>query len=479
MISKDIDKNKERLLEEFNNTSDLVAYEFETNSNLKILISYLNGFIDKNILDRDVIKPIITELKNYKDLKKVIFASGMEELRTYEDVAKQIVSGNLILFIQGCKECFSIDLRHWEKRPIEEADSEAVIRGPKEGFIEDISTNKMLLRRKIRNKNLVFEDYILGEQTETKISISYIQNITNEDVLNEVRKRVQDINTDSILESGYIEEFIEDSPSSIISTIGNTQKPDIVAGKILEGRVAIFCDGTPHVLIIPHLFIENIQVSEDYYSRPYIATFLRGLRIFALLLGILLPGLYVALQTFHQEMIPTVLLITMAGAREGVPLPSVLEALLMTIMLELIKESGLRLPKAVGSAVSIVGALVLGQAAVEGGIVSAPMVIVIAITAIAEFAVPALAEVMILYRLFLIILGGFMGLYGITCGLVIIIIEAISLDPFGIPYGYPIAPSDKTGLRDFIIRFPLWSMKKRPNLLGKGNKIRQRNVRKK
>ncbi|MBU5292683.1 spore germination protein [Anaerosalibacter bizertensis] len=479
MISKDIDKNKERLLEEFNNTSDLVAYEFETNSNLKILISYLNGFIDKNILDRDVIKPIITELKNYKDLKKVIFASGMEELRTYEDVAKQIVSGNLILFIQGCKECFSIDLRHWEKRSIEEADSEAVIRGPKEGFIEDISTNKMLLRRKIRNKNLVFEDYILGEQTETKISISYIQNITNEDVLNEVRKRVQDINTDSILESGYIEEFIEDSPSSIISTIGNTQKPDIVAGKILEGRVAIFCDGTPHVLIIPHLFIENIQVSEDYYSRPYIATFLRGLRIFALLLGILLPGLYVALQTFHQEMIPTVLLITMAGAREGVPLPSVLEALLMTIMLELIKESGLRLPKAVGSAVSIVGALVLGQAAVEGGIVSAPMVIVIAITAIAEFAVPALTEVMILYRLFLIVLGGFMGLYGITCGLVVIIIGAVSLDPFGIPYGYPIAPLDKTGLKDFIIRFPLWSMKKRPNLLGKGNKIRQRNVRKK
>ena len=336
----------------------------------------------------------------------------------------------------------------------------------------------MLLRRKIRNSNLVFEDYTLGEQTETGISIAYIQHIVNDDILNKVKRRIQDINTDSILESGYIEQFIEDS-SSILPTIGNTQKPDIVAGKILEGRVAIFCDGTPHVLIIPHLFIENIQVSEDYYSRPYIATFLRGLRIFALLLGILLPGLYVALQTFHQEMIPTVLLITMAGAREGVPLPSVLEALLMTIMLELIKESGLRLPKAVGSAVSIVGALVLGQAAVEGGIVSAPMVIVIAITAIAEFAVPALAEVMILYRLFLIILGGFMGLYGITCGLVIIIIEAISLDPFGIPYGYPIAPSDKTGLRDFIIRFPLWSMKKRPNLLGKGNKIRQRNVRKK
>ncbi|HHV26809.1 spore germination protein [Anaerosalibacter bizertensis] len=479
MISKDIYKNREMLLEEFNNTSDLIVYEFETNSNLKILMSYLDGFIDKNILDRDVMKPIITDLKNYSDLKKIIFVSDIKELETQEDVVKQIVSGNLLLFIQGCKQCFSLDLKHWEKRAIEEADSEAVVRGPKESFIEDISTNKMLLRRKIRNSNLVFEDYTLGEQTETGISIAYIQHIVNDDILNKVKRRIQDINTDSILESGYIEQFIEDSSSSILPTIGNTQKPDIVAGKILEGRVAIFCDGTPHVLIIPHLFIENIQVSEDYYSRPYIATFLRMLRTLALLLGIVLPGLYVALQTFHQEMIPTVLIITMAGAREGVPLPSVLEALLMTIMLELIKESGVRLPKAVGSAVSIVGALVLGQAAVEAGIVSAPMVIVIAITAIAEFAVPALTEVMILYRLFLIILGGFMGLYGITCGLVIIIIEAISLDPFGIPYGYPIAPSDKTGLRDFIIRFPLWSMKKRPNLLGKGNKIRQRNVRKK
>lgn len=479
MISKNIDKNKERLLEEFNNTSDLVIYEFETNSNLKIIISYLEGFIDKNTLDRDVLKPVITRLESCNDLKKIIFVSGIKEINTFEEIIEEIVSGNLVLFTQGCKQCFVIDLKHWDKRPIEEADSEAVVRGPKEGFIEDISTNKMLLRRKIRNPNLVFENYILGEQTETEISIAYIKNIVNEDVLDKVKKRVQDINTDSILESGYIESYIEDSPYNIVSTIGNTQKPDIVAGKILEGRVAIFCDGTPHALIIPRLFIENIQVSEDYYSRTYIATFLRMLRFFALFLGILLPGLYVALQTFHQEMIPTVLLITMAGAREGVPLPSVLEALLMTIMLELIKESGVRLPKAVGSAVSIVGALVLGQAAVEGGIVSAPMVIVIAITAIAEFAVPALTEVMILYRLFLIVLGGFMGLYGITCGLVVIIIGAVSLDPFGIPYGYPIAPSDKTGLKDFIIRFPLWSMKKRPGYLVKKNRIRQRNVRKK
>ena len=249
------------------------------------------------------------------------------------------------------------------------------------------------------------------------------------------------------MESGYIEQLIEANPSSLISTIGNTQKPDVVAGKILEGRVAVFCDGTPHVLTMPKLFVEDIQASEDYYTRPFYATFLRWLRIFSLFLSLVLPGLYVALQTFHQEMIPTVLLITMAGAREGVPFPAAIEAFLMTLMLDLIKESGTRLPKAVGSAVSIVGALVLGQAAVEAGIVSAPMVIIVAATAIAEFAVPALSESIIIYRFILILLGGFMGLYAITCGLIVIIIRIISLDSFGISYGFPFALVTNKGLK--------------------------------
>lgn len=273
--------------------------------------------------------------------------------------------------------------------------------------------------------------------------------------------------------------MIEDNPYSLISTIGDTQKPDVVAGKLLEGRVAMFCDGTPHVLTMPKFFIEDIQASEDYYARTYYATFLRFLRVFSLLLSIVLPGLYVALQTFHQEMIPTVLLITMAGAREGVPFPAIIEAFLMTLMLELIKESGIRLPRAVGSAVSIVGALVLGQAAVEAGIVSAPMVIVVAATAIAEFAVPSLTEGIILYRLILILLGGFMGLYAMTCGLIIIIVQIISLNSFGIPYGFPLAPGNKQGLKDSIIRFPLWTLIFRPKILEKKNMIRQRNIRKK
>lgn len=479
MLSKKLDINKNEIINIFNSTSDLILHEFKTQKNNHVMVCYIEGFIDRSILDRDIIKPIISNLENSRDIKSVLFVSNMEKEMELENIAEKLNYGNIALFIDGINYAYTINLNNWEKRSIEEPQAEAVVRGPKEGFIEDISTNKAMLRRRIRSSDLVFEDYIIGKQTKTKISIAYLQGTVNEDVLNGVKNRIGKINIDGILESGYIQQLIEDNPGSLVSTIADTQKPDVVVGKILEGRVAVFCDGTPHVLTMPKVFIEDIQTSEDYYLRPYFATFLRGLRVFSLFLSIVLPGLYVALQTFHQEMIPTVLLITMAGAREGVPFPAIVEAFLMTLMLELIKESGIRLPRAVGSAVSIVGALVLGQAAVEAGIVSAPMVIVVAATAIAEFAVPSLTEAVIIYRFILILLGGFMGLYAMICGLVIIIVQIISLDSFGISYGFPFAPTNKQGLKDSIIRFPLWSFIFRPESLEKRNRVKQRNIGKK
>ena len=479
LISKILNNNREKIKSMFNNTSDLVIYEFETVSNIKLMVCYIEGFIDKDLLDKDIIKPIILNLDNPKDIEKIIYISGMEESSSLQEVADNMIYGSVALFIDRISKCYIISLNCWEKRAIEEPQAEAVVRGSKEGFIEDLTTNKVMIRRRIRNNDLVFEDYIIGKETKTKISIAYIQGIVNENILKEVKKRIDNIDIDGILESGYIEQLIEDSHISLISTIGNTQKPDVVAGKLLEGRVAVLCDNTPHVLTMPKFFIEDIQSSEDYYSRPFYATFLRWLRIFSLFLSIILPGLYVALQTFHQEMIPTVLLITMAGAREGVPFPAVIEAFLMTLILELIKESGIRLPKAVGSAVSIVGALVLGQAAVEAGIVSAPMVIIVAATAIAEFAVPPLTESIIIYRFVFIFLGGFMGLYAITCGLIMIIIHIISLNSFGVPYAFPLAPENKQGLKDSVVRFPLRDLIFRPKALEKRNIRRQRNMRKK
>ena len=479
MISKKIDKNKQEIRNIFYNTSDLTTYEFETKSNIKIMICYIEGLIDKDLLDRDIIKPIILNLEKSTDIKKVIYVSNVEEGISLKDIANTLTSGSVAIFIDGISQSYIVNLNKWERRAVEEPAAEAVVRGPKEGFVEDILINKSLLRRRIRSNDLVFEDYTLGRQTKTKVSIAYIQGVVNEDVLKEVKLRIEKIDTDSILESGYIEQYIEDNPYSLISTIGNTQKPDVVTGKLLEGRIAIFCDGSPHALTIPKLFIEGIQTSEDYYLRPYYATYLRVLRIFSLFISITLPGFYVALQTFHQEMIPTVLLITMAGAREEVPFPAIIEALLMLLMLELIKESGVRIPKVFGSTIGIVGALVLGQAAVAAGIVSAPMVIVIAATAISEFTVASLSDAISWYRLFILILGGFMGLYGITCGVIVIIIQALSLESFGVSYGFPLTPTDREGLKDSIIRFPLKSFIFRPKALEKKNIRRRGSIRKK
>lgn len=468
VISDSIKQTKKTLQTRFNNSIDVTFYEFETLSGIQALVVYIEEIVKKETLDRDVINPFIleagkkgiTKLNSFDTFKKLLPTANIKEVTELSKVITNITEGDTLILIDGITFAVSISCRGWEKRGIDEPASEMVVRGPKEGFIESINVNRSLIRRKIKNENLVFEQLSIGTQTNTQVNIAYIDGIVSTNVLSEVRSRLSKIKIDAVLDSGYLEEFIEDSHISPISTIGNTQKPDIVASKILEGRVAILCDGSPQVLTVPHLFIESIQSSEDYYNRPYIASSLRILRFISIFISIFLPAFYVALETFHQEMIPSVFLITMAGASTGIPFPAFLEALLMVFAFELLKESGTRMPKALGSAVSIVGALVLGDAAVKAGIVSADLIVVIAITAVASFIVSSLNEVITLYRFILLILAGVMGLYGITAGAFVMLIHATSLRSFGVPYLSPIAPVKREGLKDFIIRFPLWSRRK-------------------
>lgn len=473
MISKKIKINKEQLLNLFNNSSDFVAYELETMSKIKMMVCYIEGLIDKDILDRDILKSLIENLKKPKAVKDFIMTSNVKEIYTLEGIVDEIVYGKVVLFTEGLKKAYAVELSKWDKRSVEQPQAESVVRGPKEGFIEDIAVNKVLLRRKLRNRNLVFEDLRLGKQTQTMISISYINGIVNEEVLKELKKRISKINIDAILESGYIEELIEDNPKSLIATVTFTEKPDIVAAKLLEGRVAVFTDGTPHILIVPRIFVEGLMSSEDYYLRPYYASFLRLLRTLALFLTIYLPGAFVALQLYHQEMIPTVLLVSAAGAREGVPLPVTIETIVMILTLEITKESGLRLPKNIGSTVSIVGALVLGQAAVQAALVSAPTVILVSITALSEFIIPQLVQGIVLYRIIVTVLGGFFGIYGVVCGFLIITMQVISLDSFGIPFGWPLAPGNKLGIKDTSIRLHGKKFIYRPTAIARKNIKRQ------
>jgi len=435
---------------------------FEINKSA-VIVAYIDGLLNKDLIDRDIIAPL--KSPGFKGRVSSAINAIYQERSTLSDCISDLLNGNVVIFCDN-SEAFSVDFKQWDKRAIETPDAETVTRGPKEGFTETIRTNTALIRRKIKNTNLIFENMTLGKQTNTLISLVYIKGIVNRDILAEVKTRLSKINVDAVLESGYIEQYIEQNTFSPISGVGVTQKPDIAAARILEGRVAILCDGTPHVLTIPELFIENFHTSEDYYNRTLQALILRTLRVIGLFIGVLLPGLSVAFMTYNAETIPSPFLIHIISSTQKTPLPTAAEAFFLILMFELLKESGTRLPKTVGSAITIVGSLIIGDAAVNAGIVGAPMVIIIALTAVSSFIVPSLSEYILVYRLFFLFLGAVMGLIGIGSGVVIMLVQLISTESFGIPI---LSSFSKYERRDAILRYPLWSMKFRPSSIAKDN----------
>lgn len=300
----------------------------------------------------------------------------------------------------------------------------------------------------------------LGEKSKTDVCIVYLKSIANPELIKEIKARLNRIKIDAILESGYIEQFIEDAPYSIFPTVSNSEKPDKIVAKLLDGRAAILIDGTPFVLVVPMVFIETFQSVEDYYSRPYLASIMRIIRFLSYIISTLGPALYVALTVFHQELIPTSLLISIAEGRERVPFPAILEAWLMIFTFDILREAGIRLPKAVGQTIGIVGALVLGQASVEAGLISPIMVIVVSATAIASFAVPAQTDSGTILRYIFLALAGIAGGFGVIMGLLVTLIHLTSLRSFGTPYLWPIAPLNLSALKDVFIRMPLWNMTK-------------------
>ncbi|SHJ71637.1 spore germination protein [Propionispora hippei] len=477
VISSNLEANLTYLKRAIGKSSDMIFREFKIGdpSQTKAFICFIDGLADKEKVDDHVIKALMIDARDtgntnqalpqdtYTLVKESILSvSELTESQFFNKTLDSILSGSVVLFINGYDTAFILGLRGWSTRNISEPNTENAIRGPREGFTETLRVNTSMLRRKIKNPNLVLETKKLGRQTRTDVCIAYISGIANENILKEVKTRLDRIATDAILESGYIEQYIEDNPFSPFSTIGNSEKPDIVAAKLLEGRIALLCDGTPCVLTVPHLFVETFQSAEDYYSRPYLSTVVLWLRLIAFLITLTAPALYVALETFHQEMIPTVLLITAAAAREGIPFPAFLEALIIGTIFEILRESGVRMPRPIGQAISIVGALVVGEAAVRAGIISAPMVIIAALTAITGFILTPLLDAIVLFRFTLLGLAAIFGLYGVTLGILFILGHLCSLRSFGSPYLAPFAPTIKAELKDSLVRVPLWMMRSRP-----------------
>jgi spore germination protein KA len=474
-----ITKNLSELKTILGKSNDIKFREFEViyQKPVKVFICFLDGLVNEESINLHIVKSIMEPNNTEgsgpplsKDVfsvikQQIISTATLQEVQTISDVVDRILTGDTVIFIDGSRKALSVGTQGFEARSVEQPDTESIVRGPREGFNEVLKVNTALIRRKINNPDLVFEDLNVGKQTKTKIRMGYIDGIADSKIVEEVRNRIERINTDSILESGYIEQFIEDHPYSIFATVANSERPDKVAAKMLEGRIAIFCDGTPFVLTVPHVFIETLQTPEDYYSRPFLSSIMRLLRVMALLLTVGTPSVFVAVATFHHEMVPSLLLITMAAAEEKVPFPVFIEAVMMIIVFELLREAGVRMPRPVGSAISIVGALVIGEAAVQAGLVSAPMVIVVALTAITGFVVTALNDAVVISRFFLLVLSGIFGFYGILMGTLVILGHMCSLRSFGTPYLAPVGPIIWREWKDAFVRLPLWSFKERPQSL--------------
>lgn len=486
-LSPNLVANLDLVKKECNSSSDLITRRFTLGSSEKDegAIVFIDGLVDKKQVEWSILRPLMLmgdhisgKLDPSDPLKymesRLITVGEVYRGEKLENIVAGIMSGNTVLLLNGSKEALIIATPGWEKRGVEQPDAEVIIKGPREGFVETLRSNTALLRRRLGDPGLTFENLQIGRETKTDVCIAAIKGIVAPGLVEELKRRLQRIDTDGVVAAGTIEEFIEDAPFSIFATVGNTERPDVVCAKLLEGRAAVLVDGTPVALTVPLLYVEHFQSPDDYIFRPFFANVVRWVRYVAFWSSILLPATYVALTAFHQELIPTELLITMAAATEGTPFPAVVEALVMGLIFEILREAGIRLPRPIGQAVSIVGALVIGEATVTAGLVGAPLIIVIALTAICSFVNPNVVEESTIIRFSLTIMAGFLGAFGIAIGLLALLVHLASLRSFGVPLLSPVAP---TALRDMaqdvIIRAPWWMMFTRPKVIGSPNRKRQ------
>lgn len=486
VISKTLNVNLDAIKNIMGNARDLLIREFNIVSGIQVkaAVVTMKGLSKGDLVNEQVLNNLMSQMQ-FKNAQNVnvlfdqINQSGMPNVYVKEDtnidnVITELITGNSALFLDGINKALIMGSQGWNERQVSQPITENVVRGPRDGFTENIDTNVALIRRRIKSFDLRVDSIQLGAQSKTNICVVYLNGIADINVINEVQKRLQQININAVLASGYVEELIEDNPLSPFPMIEHSERPDKVSASILEGRIAILVDTTPFVLMVPTIFIQFMQSADDYYERYLIGTLTRTFRIIAFIISVSLPALYIALTSYHQEMIPTSLALSLAASREGVPFPSIGEALIMEATFEILREAGIRLPQQTGQAVSIVGGLVIGQAAVQAGIVSQVMVIIVALTGISSFAVPAFnaAGSGRLLRFPLMLLAAFMGLPGILAGLSFILIHMCSLSSFGVSYLEPFISANKNTFKDTLVRSPWWAMNLLPGYITRKKVVR-------
>lgn len=478
-LSKRVEENYKKFQAFLKESSDAVFRKFKLGrSRIDCALVYIDGLTDQNVIQDSILRPMMFEISQFEKqeetikpdeaydfiLNHVVSVAEIKEIDSLDEAMLSVMSGEVALMVDGFDKLIIVSARGWSTRGISDPETEGVIRGAKEGFTETLRTNTALLRRKCKDPNMVIKTIRLGRRSKTDVAYIYIKGITNPNLLEEVEERLNRVDIDQIVSSGHLEQLIQDNSITPIPQLQATERPDKAIANLMEGRVIILVDNSPFALTIPTTFAQFFQSPEDYNERWIVASFIRSLRWIASFLAVFTPAVYIAVVTYHSGLIPTRLALSIAATRAGVPFPSLIEAMLMEITIELLRESGARLPKAIGQTIGIVGGLIIGDAAVNAGLTSPIMVIVVALTAIASFVIPTYSAAIGLrtMRFPLMLLAAFLGLYGVMLGFIFINIHLVSIKTFGMNFMAPQAPTVFQDLKDYVIRAPAGKMRKRP-----------------
>nr|WP_089971233.1 spore germination protein [Lihuaxuella thermophila] len=457
-----LNKNFKYVEEMFFHAGDLKKRSFQFNEREGMLI-YLETVADAKKIQREILRPVLETRTG--NLEAVISSPGIRTVKDLSQVVEELARGCTVLFMQGEHRAVIVETSVLYKRGMSEPDNESVVRGSHQGFIENLSVNLYQIRRSIPDPHLTVRYFKIGTKTKTRIAMVYMRDLANPEMVQEVEKRLRSIRADTIISPGFLTEYMEDTPFSPFPQTLYTERPDRTVSNIMEGRVAILSEGDPTAVIVPVTLFAFYQSTDDYHSRWIIGSFVRIIRLVSFMIAFQLPAVYIGVVSFHPEVLPVNQIFTVKGSLQRVPFPSILEALFMELTIELIREAGIRLPSRVGQTIGIVGGLVIGDAVVRAGLVSYPMIIVVAVTAISSFLVPS-NEMSITIRILrfpLMVLAATFGFIGINLGMMWVLMHLCQLESFGTPYFAPVMPMRIKDLKDTFIRVPIWKLNERPH----------------
>ncbi len=474
-VSGDLAKTRDAL-KKLLPAEDILTFPFRAAGGLDFCAVFADPVTDKELLGEQVVRALLPYDGPHRaeEIAKRVTSPELRIERTLEGLAKEVLAGNPVLLFSDMDAAVVVGTKKLFLRSISEPSTDIAVKGPREGFIEDVKVNTSLVRRRLKTEELRIEMLEVGRRSQTTVALCYLEGTAADGVADEVRNKLREIDIDFVADSSYLTHFLSARPYSLIKQVGSTEKPDIFCAKLAEGRVGLLADGSPIALTVPYLFVEDFQSSEDYFVPAYRATFTRLLRLFALLVAIYLPAFYVAAQLFKLQLFPIRLLLTIAGSIRDIPFSPSLEMLIVLFVLEILNEASVRMPKYVGMALSVVGALVLGETAVSAGFVSTPAIIIIAFSGIGLYAVPNLIEETSVVRLAMLLIAGSVGTYGIILATGFILYRLVTTENFGSPLFAPFAPTVGRDLRDSVLKYNMGSLKKRPVSIGSPNRRRMK-----